>query len=130
MSDYKTYEVRVYADDTKSWRLNGERHREDGPAVENADGSKQWFLNDQRHREDGPAVENADGTKSWWLNGIRHREDGPAYEGSDGHKEWWLNGEYYDEKDFHAAIARRKATKTCEGKIVQIEGKKYKLTSV
>jgi hypothetical protein len=28
-----------------------------------------WRLNGQRHREDGPAIEWADGTKSWYLNG-------------------------------------------------------------
>jgi len=44
------------------------------------------------HREDGPAVEYNDGTKEWWLNGQLHREDGPAIEYYDGIKEWWLNG--------------------------------------
>jgi hypothetical protein len=106
MSDYKTYEVRVYTDGTKEWRLDG-----------------------KLHREDGPAIECANGGKSWWLNGKIHREDGPAYEDYDGTKTWWLNDKKYSEKDFHAEMARRKATKTCEGKIVQIEGKKYKLVS-
>jgi hypothetical protein len=54
---------------TKRWYLNGELHREDGPALEYADGNKYWFLNDKLHREDGPAVERADGTKKWYLNG-------------------------------------------------------------
>jgi hypothetical protein len=41
-----------------------------------------------------------------------------------------LNGNFYTEKDFHAEIARRKTTKgSCEGKIVEIDGKKYKLVS-
>jgi hypothetical protein len=26
-------------------------------------------LNGQQHRTDGPAVEDADGDKEWWLNG-------------------------------------------------------------
>ena len=56
------YKVKVYADGTKYWYLNGKRHREDGPAVECADGHKEWYLNGKRHREDGPAVECADGT--------------------------------------------------------------------
>ena len=63
------YTVKVYEDGTKSWYLNGERHREDGPAIEWADGTKLWYLNDKRHREDGPAAECADGTKFWYLNG-------------------------------------------------------------
>ena len=32
-------------------------------------GAKQWYLNGERHREDGPAVEYANGTKYWYLNG-------------------------------------------------------------
>ena len=33
------------------------------------DGSKEWLLNGNRHREDGPAIEYANGSKEWWLNG-------------------------------------------------------------
>jgi hypothetical protein len=39
--------------------LNGEIHREDGPAAEYANGDKWWFLNGENHREDGPAIEYA-----------------------------------------------------------------------
>jgi hypothetical protein len=31
--------------------LNGERHREDGPAVECSDGSRYWFLNGVEYTE-------------------------------------------------------------------------------
>ena len=82
----------VSYDGTKRWTLNGEYHREDGPAIEWPDGSKHWYLNGKLHREGGPAVERSDGTKRWFLNGERHREDGPAIEWSDGEKEWWFNG--------------------------------------
>ena len=34
-------------------------------------GNKEWFLNDQRHREDGPAIQNEYGDKAWFLNGKR-----------------------------------------------------------
>jgi len=40
-----TYEVKVYDNGTKSWWLNGQYHREDGPAVECANGYKEWWLN-------------------------------------------------------------------------------------
>ena len=30
-----------------------------------------------KHREDGPAVKNSDATE-WWFEGARHRLDGPA----------------------------------------------------
>jgi len=56
-------------------------------------GNMEWFLNGELHREDGPAVEYASGTKEWWLHGKRHREDGPAIEEADGTKQWWLNYE-------------------------------------
>ena len=63
------YTVTVNEDGTKFWYLNGQRHREDGPAREFANGTKFWFLNGQLHREDGPAVEWANGIKVWYLNG-------------------------------------------------------------
>jgi hypothetical protein len=56
-------------------------------------GDKHYFLNGNRHREDGPAIEWGDGDKSWYLNGYPHREDGPAWEGVDGTKYWYINGE-------------------------------------
>ena len=84
-------ECKTYPDGTKEWRLNGETHREDGPAIEHANGSKFWYLNGKRHREDGPAVECASGTKYWFLNGKFHREDGPAREYANGNKYWYLN---------------------------------------
>jgi hypothetical protein len=68
------YTVKVYANGTKFWYLNGKYHREDGPAAEYANGTKFWHLNGKYHREDGPAVEYAHGTKSWYLNGIKMTE--------------------------------------------------------
>ena len=64
------------------------------------DGTKKWSLNGQLHREDGPAIEWSDGDKSWYLNGKRHREDGPAIEWADGYKEWHLNGTEYTEAEW------------------------------
>jgi len=71
---YKTYEVQVYNDGSKSWYLNGKLHREDGPAIDSVDGTKQWYLNGEYHREDGPAIEWADGDKHWYLNGTQYTE--------------------------------------------------------
>ena len=89
-------ECKTYPSGNKHWFLNGERHREDGPAIERANGTKEWFLNGEHHREDGPAVEYANGTKAWWLNDKLHREDGPAVEYSNGDKYWYLNDEEVD----------------------------------
>ena len=121
----KTYKVDVYDNGSKYWYLNDKQHREDGPAVERADGTKYWYLNDKCHREDGPAFEGADGSKEWCLNDEVHREDGPAVEYADGSKSWYLNDEELSEAEFNA---RTKPTASCEGKVVEIDGVKYKLT--
>jgi antitoxin component YwqK of YwqJK toxin-antitoxin module len=54
-------------------RLNGELHREDGPAY------KRWYHNGQLKFEE------------WYLNGKKHREDGPAYQ------QWYENGQKWNE---------------------------------
>jgi hypothetical protein len=120
------YEVEVYSDESRDWYLNGKRHREDGPAVERPSGDKAWWLNGDRHREDGPAIEYASGYKAWYLNGKRHREDGPAIERSDGYKVWFINGKELTEQEHKAATSKP----TCEGKVVEIDGKKYELKGV
>ena len=37
--------------DYKYWRLNGELHREDGPAVEYVAGSNWWYLDCESYNE-------------------------------------------------------------------------------
>jgi len=41
--------------------------------VENA-GDTYWFLNGQLHREDGPAIESVLGTKYWYLDDVEYTE--------------------------------------------------------
>ena len=84
-----------------AYYLNGEYHREDGPAIEYANGTKEWFLNGKQNRTNGPAVEFADGGKKWYLNDKYHREDGPAVELASGYKAWYLNGKYYGCNDYY-----------------------------
>jgi phenylpyruvate tautomerase PptA (4-oxalocrotonate tautomerase family) len=74
------YEVIVYECGTQHWYLNGELHREDGPAVKWADGTCHWYVNGKLHREDGPATIREDGTRYWWLNGkqVTEQEAGKA----------------------------------------------------
>jgi hypothetical protein len=78
---------KVLPNGTKEWRLNGNLHRTDGPAIERADGSKMWCLNGNLHRTDGPAYEGANGRKAWWLNGnlvswqeVYHQANDPEIE--------------------------------------------------
>jgi hypothetical protein len=54
---------------TEHWYINGELHREDGPAVIFPDGRGFWYLNGKLHREDGPAITFSTGTEYWFLNG-------------------------------------------------------------
>jgi len=70
--------MQVLGDGTRVWRLDGQLHREDGPALEWPDGRRWWYLNGQRHRADGPAVEWPDGRQEWWLNGQRQPEPPPV----------------------------------------------------
>ena len=90
-----------------------------------ADGTKKWYLNGKLHREDGPAVEYADGDKYWYFNGNPHREDGPAREFANGNKYWYINGEELTEEEFN-----NRNKQSCNGKFVEIDGKKYKLQEV
>jgi hypothetical protein len=56
------------------WTLNGQLHREDGPAVEwknGHHGRQQWYINGKLHREDGPAMIRSDGREIFYLNGER-----------------------------------------------------------
>ena len=103
--NYKTYEVKVYSYGDKEWYLNGKLHREGGPAVECTEGTKYWFLNGKLHREDGPAIEYSNGDKSWYLNGM-----------------------CYTEREYNQKI--KELNKTCNGKVVEIDGKRYKLKEV
>jgi hypothetical protein len=91
----------------KAWYIEGERHRDDGPAVEYSYGNKEfypfnynaWYMNGQRHREDGPAYSDSEGDKEWYLCGELHCEDGPAIDYTDGDKSWYLNGERITEEE-------------------------------
>ena len=97
-------------------------------------GSIRWYKwgTNELHREDAPAVEDANGDKSWWINNELHREDGPAIEYSNGYKSWYLNGEPFCEQDWKRQIEKYncKEENSCDGRIVEIEGKKYKLTEI
>ena len=99
---YKEYTVRIFESGIKAWYVNGKLHREDGPALEGVIGNE------------------------WYVNGDLHREDGPAIEWFTGYKEWHINGEQLTEQEFLS----RKQGNPCDGKIVEIDGVKYKLKAL
>ena len=129
------YRVKVYNEGGfvyKEWyNLDRQLHREDGPACEWNDGTKHWYQNGKLHRTDGPAVEWNHGTKMWYINGQLHREDGPAIEDINEYKSWWLNNEKLTEQEFNEMIKKiNDNSNSCNGKVVEIDGKKYKLTEI
>ena len=133
----KIYQVEVFEDGSFNWKLDGQYHREDGPAVKWADGTEFYLLNGEFHREDGPAVKYADGSEFYYIDGQYHREDGPAVKYADGKEEYWLNNKQYSKEEFDKIILTRKnkvkkikKSLACDNKEVIIEGVKYKLTKV
>ena len=89
-----------------------------------ANGDKHWYLEGKLHREDGPALECADGAKFWYLEGKLHREDGPALECADGYRAWYLRGKEYTKTNF---LKKMNPKPTCEGKVIEVDGIRYKL---
>ena len=53
-----------------------------------------------------------------------HRLNGPAIEWADGTKEWYVEGKRMTKKEFSGYM---KSKPTCEGKIVEMNGVKYRL---
>lgn len=106
-NNYETYEVRVYPNGSKFWLQKGKLHRLNGPAIEKADGTNEWYQWDKPHRLDGPAIEYPDGTKG----------------------RWYIEGKEYTEQAFNQKV-KELTNPTCNGKVVEIEGKKYRLQLV
>jgi len=120
------YTVKVYDNGDKHWYVDNKLHRVDGPAIEWTDGQKHWYVDNKLHRVDGPAIEYADGTKIWYHDNKRHRVDGPAVEGSDGSKHWYHDGKELTHSQWKQAV---KPKPSCVGKIVEVDGVKYKLVA-
>lgn len=61
---------RSYSDDLEVYYINGDFHREDGPAAKRTNGEEMWCLNGKFHRVDGPAVKLCTGIESYYLNNL------------------------------------------------------------
>ena len=66
----------------------------------------------------------ASGDKYWFLEDKLHREDGPAIEYADGYKAWYLEDKEYIEEEY---LKKMNPKPTCEGKVIKVDGIKYKL---
>ncbi len=118
----KELEYGVTSIGTLLWTLNGEPHREDGPAAVYLDGTKEWMLHGRRHRIGGPALEKSDGSMFWYKNGLLHNEEGPAwieYQVASGVQKcvirWAINGLPLDFQEWRYCRIRfsLKAINTC-----------------
>jgi len=73
---------------------NGQRHREDGPALEKINGDKIWYSRGMIYRDDGPAMELANGNRYWYNEGkLWFSETG------NGDKEWYTEVQCRDRVD-------------------------------
>lgn len=95
-------------------------------------GTIRWFKKGTEifHKEDGPAIELTNGSRFWYQNGKRHRLDGPAREYNSGHKYWYIEGIRYSEEEFNKTVEKLNQQKECSDKIIEIDGKKYKLIPI
>jgi hypothetical protein len=124
MTEY-IIKVKIHDNGKKeTYNSNNQLHSfNDEPAIIYFDGTKYWYKDGKCHRDnDEPAYISSTGTKYWYKDGKFHRDnDEPAIISYDGTKRWYKDGILY--------TPTPKAT-TCSGKVVEIDGKKYKLTEV
>ena len=110
------YKVKVYQNNAGKrieWRQNNRLHRLDGPAEMycQSNGNKRYeyyFLYGKLHNENGPA------TITYYENGSIQSEY------------YYLNNVKLSKEDWLKKINKS----SCDGKTVDIDGKKYKLTAV
>ncbi|WP_344341422.1 hypothetical protein, partial [Streptomyces rhizosphaericus] len=80
---------------------------EDKPVVA-ANGLRQWFVDGQRHREGGPARVYRDGASEWWLEGEKHRTNGPAVDDPlCGDPEFWVHGDRVPDAECLVGVPER-----------------------
>lgn len=98
--------------------------------AESNNGSKEWYSDGRRHRIFGPAIERENGTKYWYVEGEHHRLDGPAIEYPSGSKYWYINNKQVTEEQHKVLVENMNKPVTCDGKLVEVDGKKYKMVLV
>ena len=132
----------------ETYRVNGELHNPTGPACRNwhSNGqlrSEEYIVHGRYHNATVPACRSwyANGQlnkAAYWINGKRHNTTGPAYFhwndpayfhwNDNGHlltEEYWVNGKQLTKEQF-----ANRNKETCNGKVVEIDGKKYQLKEI
>jgi hypothetical protein len=107
----------------KFWKLNGQLHREDGPAVIFGYCEK-WYKKGVLHRgNDEPAIDFKDGHKEWYVDGLLHREkDQPAIVSHSGKREWYKHGKLHRDGDLPASINKKGDKKWYKDGLLHREG--------
>lgn len=72
-----------------------------------ASGCKRWYVNGQLHREDGPAFISGNNTQYWFQYGLYHRLDGPAIIYTKGSPSWYIKGREYTKKEFQNQLIQQ-----------------------
>ena len=126
--NYVEYTVRVSVDGTQKWfNKSGQLHRLDGPAFSNADGDLSWWVDGQCHREGEPAKIFADGVRCWYQHGELHNDTGPSIIDADGTEHWYWYGKECSKSECERLSAK---PTSCNGKIVEIDGRRYTLVEI
>lgn len=97
-----------------------DRYRMAGGQVYGKPGHCLWRINGNLHREDGPALEIQDLMRGWFRHGQAHREDGPAVEYANGGCEWWLDGEQITEAEWRERTGKPRLTRRSRSDIVLV----------
>ena len=71
-------------------------------------GEVYWYKDGERLREDGPAIEGLNGYREWWVAGQLHREDGPAIMYGEQYKAWYIRNRQKSEQEFNDWVAKNK----------------------
>lgn len=79
------------------WKVNGELHREDGPAIINKSGSMEWYKHGKIHRDEGPAAISSNGDLYWHIDGKLHNDNGPAAIYDCGSRFWYKHDKRHRE---------------------------------
>ena len=91
----------VVKDGATLYYVDGQLHRDYGPAVCTATGQEYWYQHGKLDRTDGPAIVGHT-YQAWFSNGEYHRIGGAAvtYVNLDCHDEWWLYGVSYTQDEY------------------------------
>lgn len=128
----------INSENEKHWYKGGQLHRDgDKPAIEIKDAHK-WFINGQPHRENGPAArsvgKNLEPWEQWYRNGKLHREDGPAIKDAkikgyyrDPGEQWWIDGNQLTKDEFDKFVFCKKLESELPKNNEKPQSKKLKL---